>query len=193
MESSKAFCEKARRLKDTKLVSEEGVGIKGKICYEQDKGLWFESTLPPEEQIAEFLLAFRFFYLQKEATHFPKVIGVIGKHTENPDARKALKLFGKQWNDSLFGKALDIQLNGTPITSSLLLNLWFNAHYFHSDEDKEQGLAKLKEGVSEGFAKFMLLDAVLNATKVIFKVFHGVRSIVDEQQAIRLREKGAKN
>ena len=174
------FCEKAKRLAATKLATEEGTGIRGKIRYEQDKGLWFESELPPEEQIAEFLMAFRFFYLQKEDTHFPKVISVIGKHTDNPDARKALKMFGRQWQDSLFRKALNIQLNETPITSSLLLDLWFNAHYFHSDEEKEKELKKMKENFSEEFAKYMLLDAVFEATKVVFKVFHGMRAIVDE-------------
>lgn len=174
------FCDKARRLAATKLASEGGTGIRGKIRYERDKGLWFESELPPEEQVAEFLMAFRFFYLQKEPTHFLKVISLIGRHTNNQDVRRALKVFGKQWNDFLFGKAFNIQFNDTPITSSLLLDLWFNAHYFHSNKDKEGELNKLKEGFSENFAKYMLLDAAFEATKIIFKIFNGLQGIVDE-------------
>jgi hypothetical protein len=172
------FCEKSNRLASTKLGSKEGAGIREKIRYEKDKGLWFESELPPEEQISEFLMAFRFFYLQKEVTHFPKVIGIIGKHTVNQDARKALKVFGKQWQDSLFGKAINIQLNDSPITTSLLLDLWFNAHYFHADEVKEKELEKLTECFSNEFAKFMLLEAVFEATKAVFKLFNGLQGIV---------------
>lgn len=174
------FCDKGKRLATTKLFSEDGAEIKAEIRYEQDKGVWFESELPPEEEIAEFLMAFRFFYLQKERIHFPKILGLIGKHTDNQEVRKALKQFGRQWNDSLFGKVMNIKLNGRPITSSLLLDLWFNAHYFHTDEEKESKLNKLKNVFSEEFAKYMLLDAAIEASRVVFKVYNGFREIVNE-------------
>jgi len=176
----RGFCEKARRLAATKLVSGKESAIRGKIRYEQEQGLCFESKLPQEEQISEFLMAFRFFFLQKEPTHFPKVLNLIGKHTNNPDARKAFKMFRTQWDNYLFGKALEIKFNDKPVTSSLLIDLWFNAHYFHSDEKKEQELNSLKEMFSEGFAKYMLLDAAYQATKVVFKLHDGLKGIVDE-------------
>jgi len=176
----RSFCEKAKRLATTKLISNGNASIRGKIRYEQNMGLWFESQMPPEEEITEFLVAFRFFYLQKEATHFPKILGLIGKHTNDLDARKALKLFGKQWKDNLFGKALNIKLNDISITSSLLIDLWLNAHYFHSDDKKEQELKRLKDFFSENFAKYMLLDATFEASKIVFKVFDGLQKIVDD-------------
>lgn len=176
----RAFCIKAKRLAATKLVSGKESAIRGKIRYEQEQGLCFESQLPQEDQISEFLMAFRFFYLQKETTHFPKVLKLIGKHTKNPDAREAFKVFRAQWDNYLFGKAIEIKLNDKPVTSSLLIDLWFNAHYFHSDEEKEQKLNSLKETFSEGFAKYMLLDAAYQATKVVFKLHNGLKDIVDE-------------
>ena len=60
------------------------------------------------------------------------------------------------------------------------MDLWFNAHYFHSDEVKEKELEKLKECFSGEFAKYMLLDAVFEATKVVFKVFNGLQAVVYE-------------
>ena len=172
------FCEKVRRLMGTRIGSGQ-CDIKGNINYERDKGLTFKAQLPPEEQIAEFLMAFRFFYLEKEPTHFPKVLGVIGRHTDDQEARTALKLFGQQWRDCLFGKAMGIEYNDKPITSALLLDLWFNAHYFHQDEDKERELRKLIEGFSEPFAKYMLLDSAMEATKVVYKVYDGLKEIVE--------------
>lgn len=177
------FCDKAKRLAATRIGSGQTEGINGRMQYEREKGLQFEAQLPLEEQIAEFLLAFRFFYLEKEPTHFPRILSLLGKHTKDEDARKALKVFGKQWNDSLFGKALNITYNEKPLTSGLLLDLWFNAHYFHQDELKGRELRKLIEGFSENFVKYMLLDAAFEATKVVYKVFHGLRGIVDDHFA----------
>lgn len=176
----RVYCDKARRLIATKIVSGNEGSILGKVRYEQEKGLWFEATLPPEEQVAEFLMAFRFFYLQKESTHFPAVLGIIGKHTSNPEAREALKVFRRKWEHSLFGNAMNICLNAKPMTSSLLLDLWFNAHYFHSDAEKEMELTELKKVFSEDFAKFMLLDSTFEATKVVLTIYNGVRGVVDE-------------
>lgn len=176
----RVFCDKARRMIATKMVSGGEGSIHGEVRYEQEKGLWFEATLPPEEQIAEFLMAFRFFYLQKEPTHFPAVLGIIGKHTSEPDAREALKVFRRQWENCLFGSAMYISLNGKPITSSLLLDLWFNSHYFHSDTEKEMELVELKKAFSENYAKYMLLDSAFEASKVVLKIFSGVRGMVDE-------------
>lgn len=177
-----SFCEKANRLATTKLGSGSEPRIQGKMRYEQDRGMWFEATLPPEEQIAEFLLSFRFFYLEKESTHFPKVLNIIGKHSDNGDARKALKIFGKQWRDCLFGNALNITFNETPMTSSLLIDLWFNAHYFHSDELKQDKLEKIKEGFTEDFAKYMLLDAVFECSKIVFKVYYGMKDLISDRR-----------
>lgn len=174
------FCEKVKRIAGTKLVLNQTNGMRCRICYTQENGLRFEAQLPSEEIISEFLLAFRFFYHKKEPTHFPKILRIIGKHTTNADVRQALRLFGKKWNDSLFQKALNITFNDKGVTSSLLLDLWFNAHYFHQDEKKRKELDQLIENFSEEFAKYMLLDSVIAATNVVFKVFEGMRGIVEK-------------
>lgn len=63
-----AFRDKVERLKSTKLASSKGDTIHGRIRYEQDKGMWFEGTLPPEEQITELLMAFRFLSSKRTYT-----------------------------------------------------------------------------------------------------------------------------
>jgi hypothetical protein len=174
------FCEKAKKLKATRLASENPV-IRGKLQYNDKKGLWFDSELPPKEQIAEYLMEFRFFYLQDEPTHFPKILRLIGRHTkQSPDFTQALKTFRSQWRDSLFKKAFQIKFNNKPITTSLLLDLWFNAEYFHSDETKGRELKELKDVFSEEFARYMLLEAVFEASKVVFKVSGGLQEMVDK-------------
>ena len=176
----RAFCDKARRLVSTKLISDGDASIKGNVRYEKDKGIRFQASLPPEEQVAEFLMVFRFFYLQKEDTCFPKVLSIVGRHTEQKEAREALKFFRKKWENSLFGNAMQMTLNGKPITTSLLLDIWFNAHYFHSDKEKEKELHVMKSLFSENFAKYMLLDASYEASKIVLKFYQGLKDVVDD-------------
>jgi hypothetical protein len=176
----KGFCNKANRLISTKLVADGNSAISGKVRYEKDKGLRFEATLPPEEQVAEFLMAFRFFYLKKEATYFPKILKIIGKHTTQAEAYQALKVFSRQWENSLFGNAVFIKVNGKQISTSLLLDIWFNAHYFHSDIKKGTELQKLKSLLTEDFTKCMLLDAIYGATKIVLMVSNGLQDMVNE-------------
>ena len=178
-----SFCTKVRRLLATKMVSGGDGAIKGNIKVTPEAGMCCTALLPPEEQIAEFLMAFRFFYSQKEPTYFPNILSLIGRHASEKDARQALKSLGSQWKNSLFANGMQISVDEEPITSSLLLDVWLNAHYFHSDEEKSRRLYELHGIFSEQFAKYMLLDAVFAATKVVIKVYEGIREIVDRHQS----------
>lgn len=175
------FCAKVKRLISTKVISSDESAISSKIRYTQERGMWFEATMPPEEQIAEFLMVFRFFYLEKESTNFHKILGLLGKHANEPEAREALKILKAQWANALFQTRLYLSLNGQPVTGSLLLDLWFNAHYFHSDREKGEKLSKLNEVFTESFSKYMLLDSTYNATKTIFTVYNGLEEIVSKR------------
>jgi hypothetical protein len=175
------FCEKARRLTQVKLVMGRESNISGRIRIEAGSGLVFHAALPPEEQVAEFLLAFRFFYLQRERTSFLRVLSLLGKHSEQNDARQALRLLKRQWNQALFNDVLQISACNQMITASVLMDLWFNAHYFHADEEKGIKLERLASVLSEEFSKYMLLDAVYEATKLVFKVYESVRDIVENK------------
>lgn len=174
-----AFCSKVRRLIATKLVTSEASSITAKFRYEQELGMWFEATLPPEEQIAEYLMAFRFFYLQDEPTNFYKVLRIMGKHAQQPEVQLALKHLRMKWHNALFQSAINLSLNDSQITATRVLDLWFNAHYFHSDSIKTKALNELNEVFSEKFSKYMLLDATYNASRVVFTVHLGLQGIVD--------------
>ncbi|MCP5131322.1 MAG: hypothetical protein H6985_17280 [Pseudomonadales bacterium] len=173
-----AYCEKVERLLATKLVASDDCDINGKVRYEKEKGLWFEASLPPEEVIAEFLMAFRFFYLKKEKTFFLRTLNILRKHIANADARSHFDRLKQRWENGLFSSAMSIQLNGEPMTTSLLLDLWLNAHYFHSDEDKSDKLKELNEAFSDEFSKYMMLDGAFEAVKAVFSVYDTIKDMV---------------
>lgn len=86
------------------------------------------------------------------------------------------------WKNSLFNGAMFITLYDEKMNPEKLINLWFNTYYFHSDDEKEVALKKLNEAFKNDFAKFMLLDAVYNASKVIFIFYDGVLNIVNARR-----------
>lgn len=172
------FCVKVKRLIGTKVVSNDESAISGKVRYTQDHGLLFEVRIPPEEQIAEFLMAFRFFYLEKETTNFYKILSLLGKHDQKPEAREALRILKSQWGNTLFQKTICLSIDNEPVTAALLLDLWFNSHYFHSDKEKGYKLAQLNEAFTERFSKYMLLDSTYNATKLIFTLYNGLNELI---------------
>jgi len=176
-----AYCEKSERLIATKLISSDQSSINGKIRYDQEKGLRFEATLPPEELVAEFLISFRFFYMKKEKTFFLRALNILRKLVDDADARQHFNLLKQRWENGLFSSAMSIQLNGETMTASLLLNLWFNAHYFHSDEDKTEKLKELNEAFSNDFSKYMMLDGAFEAAKAVLSVYDSIKDMVKDR------------
>jgi len=178
-----SFCERAQRLASTKILTEGKSAIHCEWKWEKDRGLRYEVSLPPEEQIAEFLMAFRFFYLQKERTFFPKILNLIGKYSKQEDVLQALKITRERWNNFLLRKTMLIEIDGKQLDSSMLLDLWFNAYYFHSDEKKLPELNKLKNVITEDVAKYLLLDAAYEATKLILALYNGFKGMVNDHFA----------
>lgn len=168
------FCDKAHRLMGTKLAAAGLGGIKARMLWERGRGVKYETTLPPEEQVAELLMAFRFFYLQREPSNFLAVMSILSRHSRHEEVRQLLKQYRKGWGNCLFGNTLELVMGEKQITSSLLIDLWLNAHYFHSDEAKAVELDQISEGLSDDFAKYMLLDSVFEASRMVIKIHRAV-------------------
>jgi len=178
----KNFAKRVEELSKIKLLSSEQGTIQAKIKYERGKGLSLEASLPSDEIISELLMAFRLFYLQKEPTYFPRIINIINKHITLPEANNLLNSYKKRWEDNLFNQALFISVNDEKLSSSKILDLWFNAHYFHSDEEKSRELHKINSILSEPFSKYMLLTSIFESVKIIFKVYDSLKPILSKEK-----------
>lgn len=175
------FYIKVQRLISTKIVSDNQAEIKLELNYNHITGLSSETKLPPEEQIAEFIMAFRFFYLQKEKSFLPRVLNILGKHSTNPETRNCLKVYRKRWQDPLEKDVFKFRKNnGKDVTPSLLLDWWLNAYYFHTDKDKRKELKKLADDISENAAKCLLLDVIYEETKIILDIFKSIKQMVED-------------
>ncbi|MBN8223991.1 MAG: hypothetical protein J0L89_04135 [Xanthomonadales bacterium] len=170
------FHERVVSLANTALVKGNQSRIGASLSISRESGIVVRTTLPPEEQLAQFLMAFRFFYLKKEPTHFPRILNVVSKYADNSyrEIAKTLKL---QWKQSLFKNSATIRWNGQPLTAKQLIDLWFNAHYFHSDADKRTELARLNALMREDFCKFLLVDSTYNASDVVQRFHSGIGAL----------------
>jgi hypothetical protein len=72
------------------------------------------------------------------------------------------------WSGALAVKQVQIRVNNKQITPSILIDLWFNAHYFHANDKKEEDLSNLSGALTIDVCRFMLADAVYEASKAVF-------------------------
>ena len=171
-----AYQKRAAELLDTRIMRESG-HIHAHLSYETGKLLTIQVELPYEEELRSFYMAFRFFYLQKEPSYFLRVVNIIERRASSELVSRYLNGLREQWNGALARRGWNISVNGEELTTSLLVNLWFNAHYFHSDEDKGQRLQQLNGVLSTDFNRYLLADAVFEACKAVERLHDSIKSI----------------
>ena len=169
----RVFHDRVVSLANTKLIKGENSKITASISLKASSAATFSATFPPEEELAQFLMAFRFFYLQKEPTHFPKIVNIVSKYADGSYTAIAREL-KSQWKNCLFKNSMSITLNGKSISGSTLIDLWFNAHYFHSVAEKRAELDRLNALLQVDFCKYMLMDSTYNASDVVRRFHSGI-------------------
>jgi hypothetical protein len=147
------FDSQVKELLNTKLL-ESDKNIKLTISGEKGEPIKTEATLFDEEQLRSFLLAFRPFYMEKEAIHFYKVANVVYRYLDTQFVKEQLAKCRKD-----FGKILDkpagrLVYNNELLTPHRLIDLWFNAYYFHKDPQKVQEFKRISDGIGTLFPFF---------------------------------------
>lgn len=163
------FKRRATQLAQVPLIKAGHAKISAKIRGEEGKGVSIHVTLPPENDLRTLYLAFRFFYLQREPANFLRIVNILRRQTKDPDTINYFEGLKKQWNGSL-RKQIEIVAGRRKLTPSLLIDLWFNAYYFHSNENKELELNRLLKITGRDFGRFLLTDAVYEASKAVLSL-----------------------
>lgn len=172
-----SFHTRMNQLNRCTLMQEGKAAISAGLSYSISRGVTTEVKLPPEAEVAEFLMRFRFFYLKKEPTHFPRILNIIRRRARGDAVREVISILNDQWRNSLFKNAVNLRMNGKKIGAEYILDLWFNAHYFHGDQDKSIELERLNSILSESLSRYMLLDSVYNAVGVLQRFHSGMAGL----------------
>lgn len=178
------FKKKGLELQKIDLISSGNSNISCQIKYNRETGTTLSVNLPSENQLKELFLAFRFFYMKNEPSHFYRVINIIKKAARDERVNQIMDTLKQQYSGALQKKyVFSAKLNDTELSLEYLLDLWFNAHYFHSDEDKEKSLNKLNELLSTDYSKFLLVNSVLEGVKAVIQLYRSLQYLEPVENA----------
>lgn len=177
LKKNRIFLKRAKEISKTKIVSAPQSNISMKINGKAGEPIKFSVILPEEELLRSFYMSFRFFYLQKEDANFLRLINILKRKAENDLAVKYLNQIRDQWTGALSRQQMQFRFNNTELTPNLLMDLWFNSHYFHDDDVKENKLGIMKTVLTNDVCRFLLVDAVYEATKAILKLAQTLKNI----------------
>ena len=88
---------------------------------------------------------------------------------------RASIIFKAQWKGS-FVEDLS-KFHGEKYSSEELIDSWFNAHYFHTDDKKEENLKKLNTLLNNELSRTSLYMAVWDAGLAISNLFNVVKDM----------------
>lgn len=166
------FKRRAQELLKVDILAKKGSGISSNVQYKQDEGMTLKVTLPPEENLRSLYMAFRFFYGEKEPSNFNRVANILKKTSGDELFQQFIENLKQQYSGSLYRKhIMQVKVNGEEVTTKRLLDLWFNANYFHSDEKKENDLKIWNETLSQDLSRFILANAVYEACKAVIRLY----------------------
>ena len=176
------FKKRVQELINTKIFSAGENKISAKIQSNKVSGVSISAKLPEEELLKELYMAFRFFYLEEGPSNFNKVANIIKRMANDSAVNTFIDDLKKQWSgvlmrDHVFG----IRANNTEINTKYLLDIWFNAHYFHSDEKKEKDLEQLNEAVTSDFSRFLLANSVYEASLAVISLYESIATLENLQ------------
>jgi len=174
------FRKKTVELLQTRFFSDfdADTNLKAKIEYDKKKGLSITADLPSEALLKELYMAFRFFYLHKEPSNFNRISKIIKRAANNEFVNRFVNHLKDQWSGALFrNNVFGIGIDNQEINAKRLLDLWFNAHYFHSDERKEGELEFINSILTTDFSIFMLANSVFEASNAVIRLYESIANL----------------
>ncbi len=130
----------------------------------------FKANTPDVDHILNLAIRFRFFYADKEPTHYAKIVNLLRRNARDEWARNYLGIISEQYKASM--KATDTSGSlGHPITNREIINLWFNSKFFHSDAEKRVSLTSINQAVGEEASLFQLYVAIVKCSSHIQSLF----------------------
>lgn len=177
----RSFHERMNHLNSCSLMQAGRASIRANMKVSAAGGVSLEVTLPAEAEVAECLMRFRFFYLKKEPTNFLKILGIVRRRARGESVHELVAILSDQWRNSLFKNGASLRMGKRKISADYVLDLWFNAHYFHGDQKKSVELDRLNSVLSEDFSKYLMLDCVYNAIDVMQRFHAGMAGLFLKQ------------
>jgi len=165
------FLRRFEQLERTRFYSNPKLkNIQYKIKGEKvDKGFQTrcEIKVPDEETIKSFLLSFRVFYMEGEHTNFYSICNLLYKKILDKKVRNDMVTIRSNYTKALNTSFIGINFLGKSYSPKDIVDLWFNAEYFHTDIEKVKELDKIVISPGKSLFFYLLIDAVITLTNQI--------------------------
>ena len=166
LEVIKLFQNRVKELQNTKIVR-GGVNLDFDFCDDISFSQK-EQHLEKEEAIKAFSMAFRHFYLEKEPINFYKFHNTMVRKICDLQVVAVLISLRDRYARVLNSSgSLAYYYNSEKVTPARIIDLWLNAHYFHSSDAVKRN--ELNEWLKRagGIFQFLFLDAVEQLSSIL--------------------------
>ena len=126
-----------------------------------------EIKVPDEETIKSFLLSFRVFYMEGEHTNFYSICNLLYKKILDKKVRDALITIRSNYTEALNTSFISFNFLGKSYLPKDIIDLWFNAEYFHTDLEKVKELDGILIPPVKSLFYYSLIDIVITLTNQI--------------------------
>jgi hypothetical protein len=127
-----------------------------------------------------FYLDFRFFYAQKEPTHFYKVTSMLGKHCEDQRLYACLKSNKEQWVEA----GLLHEWHG--VKPDEMIDVLFNGDLFHTVPEKRERMHEIQTMMHNDLAHHCLVYSVYLRMLAIRNINWVIKPLIGRSQRVRI-------
>lgn len=152
-------------------IVESQAKLRLRIRGELGKPTTLEATLPPDEDVDQFLHRLRPFVLH-DATNFYDVRSVLGRYITLPAFRQYLKRLGDRYagKDIPFRIVVGSEAGELMLGSKEAVDKWLNAFEYHQDSGKQTELRSMYAVFPEQASRGMFLYFLLQRAGAIGKL-----------------------
>src|SRR5688500_9120657 len=87
----RAFKARITELRKTRLASGDRFQVNASVKLAEGMPPSFEVTLPPEDDLRSFLMAFRFFWADKEPTNCGRIANIVKRAARQPEVQNFIE------------------------------------------------------------------------------------------------------
>lgn len=144
--------------------------------------------LPNEYRLKGLYVDFRHFYLESEVTNVRKFANYLVSITDSIDYRQ----FIREEKNKLKSEFIEngwFQFKGKPFTTRQLMDIWFNAEIFHSNQTKIVVMEAWAKVLASNTARSMLFMSVYDSILIIRNINWSVMEFSKDNMYLRMPQK----
>ena len=138
---------------------------------------------PPMHSLKGLYVEFRLLYATGEPSNFRNIANIVARRSGNEMVKKFIKHLVRQARSSLVEDGF-FQIDGRPMSGEKIIDLWFNAKIFHSDEQKRKELDRLITLLSNDGIKGLFFMAVYDAGLAVKNLYNIIKDIQPSNMSV---------